>query len=131
MSADGGDHALVPSGGPDDAEALALPQPPYTVDDDPSQGLACFYPGCPFKGEGAHLHVVVVEILDFVWAGYSWPKIVSHLGYRHQRKLASFVGTVFHTCAKKELNERQRANYAKRKDTSAAGVATFSFSAFA
>lgn len=73
------------------------PDPPYTEADDPSQGLACYYEGCKYKGT-------------------SYGKMLQHLRSKHGRQPKDLKGTFLHAQGSKDINQYQNARNKRKRD---------------
>ena len=82
----------------DDAVAVVASQPPYKDGDNPADGLQCYFPGCPYKGD-------------------SWFKIMEHLRTRHGVSRKSLRGTYLHTMGKDAANAQFRKTYKEQKQS--------------
>jgi hypothetical protein len=63
------------------AEASPPTMPPYTEDDNPLDGVACYIIGCKYKG-------------------YDWAIFLQQLRLKHQISFASIEGSYLHTQGK-------------------------------
>lgn len=70
--------------------------PPYIEGDNPLDGLACYFPGCKYKG-------------------HAWGKIMQHIKVKHKVKPSSIQGTYLFQQGNPEINLQQKAQYEKRK----------------
>jgi hypothetical protein len=68
----------------------------YKEGDNPLDGLACYIPGCKYKG-------------------YAWGLMLQHLRLRHNVSWASLEGTHLHKMGKEEINTYKRLSYEAKK----------------
>ena len=78
------------------ADGVGLPMPPYTENDNPLDGLACYIIGCKYKGN-------------------AWGLLLQHLRLKHKISFASLQGTFLHTKGKEEINLYKRVAHQAHK----------------